>query len=63
MTRWLINGEIKEHRFPLVQFAPRPRIAFVFNEGGRGLTVSIYRRPYGLRIYLAGYVRIWGNPR
>ncbi len=35
-------------------------VAFSFNEGGRGFTLSVYRNPYGLRIYLAGLVWEWG---
>jgi len=46
---------------PLFAFSRTSSVAFVFNEGGRGLTVSVYRRPFALRIYLAGYVRVWGG--
>ena len=57
MTRWLINGRLIECRLPLFQFMPRAGVAFVFNEGGRGFTLSIYRRPLAIRIWLAG--RVW----
>jgi hypothetical protein len=60
MRRWLIDGELVTCRLPLFQFMPRADIAFVFNEGGRGFTLSLYRHPLGLRIYLAGFVRYWG---
>ncbi len=41
---------------PLFCFSRTSAVAFVFNEGGRGLTVSIYRRPSACRVYLAGRV-------
>ena len=53
--RWLIDGRLREYRFPLFQFWPRDAVVFVFNEGGRGFTLSIYRRPFGIRVYLAGH--------
>jgi hypothetical protein len=59
MRRWLIDGELVTCRLPLFQVMPRPGILFVFNEGGRGFTLSLYRRPWGLRIYLAGHVWEW----
>jgi hypothetical protein len=42
-------------------FSSSGSVPFVFNEGGRGFTLSIYRRPFGLRIYLAGRVWDWGK--
>lgn len=33
------------------------RVAFVFNEGGRGVTFSVYREPFAWRLYVAG--RVW----
>jgi hypothetical protein len=59
MARWLIDGGLREHRFPLFQFMPRAGILFVLNEGGRGFTLSLYSRPLGLRVYLAGRVWAW----
>jgi hypothetical protein len=44
-------------------FAPTKNVAFVFNEGGRGLTLSVYRNPFGLRVYLAGHVWQWDCTR
>jgi hypothetical protein len=51
---------------PLPPFSPgwfhvtrRGAVAFVFNEAGRGFTLSVYRRPLGLRVYLAGRVWEW----
>jgi hypothetical protein len=44
----------------LFHFTRRRPVAFVFNEGGRGFTLSIYRQPRGLRIYFAGRVWEWG---
>lgn len=43
----------------LFQFASYGLVPFVFNEGGRGFTLSIYRRPLGVRVYLAGRVWEW----
>jgi hypothetical protein len=64
MARWLIGGRIVEHRFPLFQFRPKNDMAaFVFNEGGRGFTLSIYRYPCTarLRVYVAGHVWVWNR--
>ena len=38
-------------------------VAWVFNEAGRGFTLSIYRHPFAIRVYLAGRVfMLWGRP-
>ncbi len=38
-------------------------VAFVINEAGRGFTLSVYRRPFAVRVYLAGRVFwLWGSP-
>jgi len=38
-------------------------VAYVFNEAGRGFTLSVYRRPFAVRVYLAGRVfYLWGRP-
>jgi len=58
---WLIDGELTHCRLPLFQFLPREWLWFVFNEGGRGFTLSIYRGPFGVRVYLAGSV--WDSRR
>ena len=39
----------------------RGNVALSFNEGGRGFTLSLYRCPRGLRIYIAGRVWEWGT--
>jgi hypothetical protein len=44
---------------PLFSYHPVSHVAFVFNEGGRGFTLSIYRRPFAARVYLAGRVWLW----
>jgi hypothetical protein len=36
-------------------------VLFVFNEGGRGFTLSVYRRPFAARVYLAGRAWAWGS--
>jgi len=44
---------------PLLQFFSSAWVACVLNEGGRGFTLSIYRRPFGVRVYLAGRAWAW----
>jgi hypothetical protein len=43
--------------FPYFQRNVEPWLPFVFNEGGRGFTLSVYRKPFCVRVYLAG--RAW----
>ena len=42
---------------------PSPKaVRWAWNEGGRGLTVSVYRDG-AIRVYLAGHVFwLWGRP-
>ena len=40
---------------PWVAVRPIAEIALVINEGGRGFTLTVFRKPLGLRIYLAGW--------
>jgi hypothetical protein len=36
-------------------------VSYVFNEAGRGFTLSIYNKPFAVRVYLAGRVFwLWG---
>ena len=46
---------------PLFSYSPTSHVAFVVNEGGRGFTLSVYRRPFAVRVYLAGHVWMWGH--
>lgn len=39
---------------PLVANLPN---FFVINEAGRGFTLTVYKKPFGVRIYIAG--RVW----
>jgi hypothetical protein len=47
--------------FPWFQFRKSALVPFVFNEAGRGLTISIFNRPSltRVRVYLAGLVFCW----
>ena len=48
-------------RHPLFCYSPTSQVAFVFNEGGRGFTLSVYRGPFAVRVYLAGHSWMWGR--
>ena len=43
--------------FPWLQAYRQGAVVFSINEGGRGLTFTVYREPCGWRLYLAG--RVW----